>query len=142
MSASQPRSVLVVEDETLVAMAAEDALRDEGFHVCGTAATEAAALRLAAEHAPDFAVVDLDLGRGGSGLTVGRALAADGVQVLYATGNAPSWRQEMEDSGARACLAKPFAPAALPRALAVLEDLHRPGAAPRPLPPELHLFVD
>ncbi|NKE47412.1 response regulator [Roseomonas frigidaquae] len=141
MPPNRSRSVLLVEDEGLVALAAEEALQDEGFRVCGTAATEAAALRLAAEHAPDFAVVDLDLGQGGSGLKVGRALAAGGVQVLYATGHGPAWRQEMEDTGARACLSKPYAPGDVPQALEALARL-RLGDAPRRLPREMHLFVD
>ncbi|NKC31985.1 response regulator [Falsiroseomonas selenitidurans] len=141
MQAGRPRSVLLVEDEDLVALAAEEALQDHGFRVCGTAATEGAALELAARHAPDFAVVDLHLGQGGSGLKVGRALAAVGVQVLYATGHGLAWRQEMEDTGARGCLTKPYQPDEVPRALEALGRL-QDGGAPRHLPREMHLFVD
>ncbi|WP_439595255.1 response regulator [Falsiroseomonas sp.] len=135
------RRVLVVEDEDLVAMATGEALEDHGFHVCGTAATEAAALSLAAECDPDFAVVDLQLAGGGSGLKVGRALAAEGVQVLYATGHGPAWRQEMEDTGARGCIAKPYDFRDVARALEALDRLQL-GTAPPPLPPDVHLFVD
>ena len=138
------RSVLLVEDDALIALAADEALQESGFLVCGSVATEAAALRLAAEHSPDFAVVDLDLGRGGSGLKVGRVLAAKGVRVLYATGHGTAWRQEMEDSGARGCLAKPYQPEEVPMALEALEALERlqDGGLPPELPPEMHLFVD
>ncbi len=135
-----PRDVLVVEDESLVAMMVADGLERAGYRPCGIAHTEAEALRLAQETQPDFAVVDLRLGEG-SGLNVGRALARRGVTVLYASAFGPSFRQEMEDSGARACLAKPFTDADVPLALDALERLSR-GRAPRRVPPGFHLFVD
>lgn len=141
MPPNSARTVLVVEDEDLIAMAAGEALASSGFRVCGTADSEAAALQLAKQHDPEFAVVDLHLGGVQSGLRIGRALAAKGVAVLYATGYGSTWRQEMEDTGARGCLTKPYEPAEVPAALVVLERL-RAGQAARRLPPDLHLFVD
>jgi DNA-binding response OmpR family regulator len=135
------RTVLVVEDEDLIAMAAGEALSESGFEVCGTADSEASALLLAAQHDPQFAVVDLHLGGVQSGLRIGRALVAKGVAVLYATGYGSTYRQEMEDSGARGCLTKPYEPAEVPAALHVLERL-RAGEAVARLPPDMHLFVD
>ncbi|MGX9963073.1 response regulator [Roseomonas sp. F4] len=135
------RNVLLVEDEGLTAMAAEQALSRAGFAVRGTAEDEAEAMRLAAEQTIDYAVVDLDLGGGGSGLRVGKALAAAGVRVLYATGHGKAWRQEMEDSGGRACLEKPYAADDLPVALEVLERLLR-GQKAQELPANMHLFID
>jgi CheY-like chemotaxis protein len=135
-----PRDVLVVEDESLVAMMVADGLERGGYRPCGIAHTEAEALRMAEQTQPDFAVVDLRLGNG-NGLNVGRALAQRGVTVLYASAYGPSFRQEMEDSGARACLAKPFTEADVPLALDALEKLSE-GRAPRRVPPGFHLFVD
>jgi ActR/RegA family two-component response regulator len=135
------RSVLLVEDDRLTAMAAEQALSRAGFQVVGNVEDEASALRSAQQPAPDYAVVDLDLAGGGSGLRVGEALAAAGARVLYATGHGPSWRQEMEDSGAKACLAKPYAAEDLPAALEVLERLLR-GQQAETVPEGMHLFID
>jgi DNA-binding response OmpR family regulator len=134
-------SVLVVEDESLVALVVADALEHAGWRLCGTAATEADALRLAAESPPDYAVVDIRLGPGNDGLRVGRALTRRGVTVLYASAYGPGYRQEMEDSGGRACLQKPFAAEDVPLALRALRGLKR-GEKPPRLPPALHLFVD
>ncbi|MBU8542107.1 MULTISPECIES: response regulator [Roseomonadaceae] len=135
------RSVLLVEDDRLTAMAAEQALSRAGFQVVGHVEDEASALRRAQQPAPDYAVVDLDLAGGGSGLRVGEALAAAGVRVVYATGHGPAWRQEMEDSGAKACLAKPYAAEDVPAALEVLERLLRGQQAPA-VPEGMHLFID
>ncbi|MGK7866132.1 response regulator [Falsiroseomonas sp. E2-1-a20] len=141
MPSSGARTVLVVEDEDIIAMAAGEALQGSGFRVCGTADSEATALQLAAQHDPEFAVVDLHLGGVQSGLRIGRTLVARGVSVLYATGHGSTWRQEMEDTGARGCLTKPYEPAEVPAALMVLERL-RAGETVRRLPPDMHLFVD
>ncbi|WP_372620056.1 response regulator [Falsiroseomonas sp.] len=135
------RTVLVVEDETLSAMAMAETLEQSGFHVSGMAGSETEALQLAAAAPPAFAVVDIKLGHGGNGLNVGRVLTQRGVTVLYASAYGPGFRQEMEDSGGRACLQKPFAVADLPGALEALEQLGR-GQAPRAWPPGFHLFVD
>jgi DNA-binding response OmpR family regulator len=141
MSPNGARTVLVVEDEDIIAMAAGEALNHSGFSVCGTADTEATALKLAAQHHPEFAVVDLHLGGVQSGLRIGRTLAARGVAVLYATGYGSTYRQEMEDTGARGCLTKPYEPDEVPAALQVLERL-RAGEPVSSLPPDMHLFVD
>ncbi len=138
---AKAQSVLLVEDESLVALVVADALETAGWRLCGTAATEADALRLAAESLPDYAVVDIRLGAGTDGLKVGRALTRRGVTVLYASAYGPGYRQEMEDSGGRACLQKPFAAEDVPLALRALRGL-RQGEKPARLPPALHLFVD
>jgi ActR/RegA family two-component response regulator len=135
------RAVLVVEDEAVVAMSVADALERRGWRLCGTAATADEALRLAAERRPAFAVVDIKLAGGGDGLKVGRALTGRGVTVLYASAYGPGYRQEMEDSGGRACLQKPFAAEDVARALGVLEHLGQ-GERPPGVPPGFHLFVD
>ena len=56
----EPRKMLVVEDEALVAMLVEDALVDAGFGVMGPAATVEEAMALLARERPDAVVLDLD----------------------------------------------------------------------------------
>jgi CheY-like chemotaxis protein len=54
--------VLVVEDEILVAMDANDRLGDLGYEVCGTATTAEEAVAFAREQCPDLVLMDLNLG--------------------------------------------------------------------------------
>ena len=56
-------SILLVEDEPLLAMDVESSLAAAGYRVVGPAATAAEALRLIREENPDLAVLDLNLGK-------------------------------------------------------------------------------
>lgn len=55
------KKILVVEDEILLAMELEDALRDGGFDVVGPAGSVAHALALLRKQPPDAAVLDVTL---------------------------------------------------------------------------------
>jgi two-component system, response regulator PdtaR len=55
------RTVLVVEDEAVVALFLADVLADLNYEVCGVAPTGRKALALAAERRPHIAMVDLRL---------------------------------------------------------------------------------
>jgi PAS domain S-box-containing protein len=81
------RRVLLVEDELLVAMEMEEALRDLGCEVLGPAATVEEALRLALAEAGriDAAVLDVNLA-GRPSFPVADLLAGRGVPVVFATG--------------------------------------------------------
>src|SRR5690349_24344783 len=54
-------SILIVEDEALIASYIEEVLGESGFRVAGIAASGPAALSLAAENSPDLALVDIRL---------------------------------------------------------------------------------
>ena len=56
--------VLIVEDDMLIALDVEHALREAGYDVCGVATSEAEALELAERLRPEMAVVDISLGPG------------------------------------------------------------------------------
>src|SRR5437660_9808024 len=60
-SASKPVSILIVEDEALVASYIEEVLGESGFRVAGIAASGTEGLSLAAEHRPALALVDIRL---------------------------------------------------------------------------------
>ena len=79
------RRVLVVEDESLVAMLVEDMLLDFGAEV-EVAMRLAEALRLAREGRFDMAVLDVNLGDGHRSDTVADALRFRGIPFLFATG--------------------------------------------------------
>ncbi|CAH2601771.1 Response regulator [Rhodovastum atsumiense] len=78
--------VLLLEDETLIAMLAEDILIGLGCDVVGPVATVAAALRLVAAERIDAAVLDVNLGYGERGYPVADALAELGVPFAFVTG--------------------------------------------------------
>ena len=58
---SKPITILIVEDEALIASYIEDVLGESGFRVVGIAASGTEALSLAAENSPDLALVDIRL---------------------------------------------------------------------------------
>lgn len=57
----KPVSILIVEDEALVASYIEEVLGESGFHVAGIAASGPEAVSLAAETSPVLALVDIRL---------------------------------------------------------------------------------
>lgn len=73
---TSPLGVLVVEDDALTRSTMAAALRAGGFDVVGEATSAAHALRLADELTVDAALIDLDLGRGPTGLDLAVALRA------------------------------------------------------------------
>jgi len=58
---SKPASILIVEDDALVASYIEEVLVESGFHVAGIAASGPEALSVAAENRPSLALVDIRL---------------------------------------------------------------------------------
>ena len=79
------RRILVVEDETLIAVAIEEVLQDLGCVVVGPVGKLDAALRLAREEALDAAVLDVTI-RGGHVYAVADQLLARGVPFVLASG--------------------------------------------------------
>lgn len=132
--------VLIVEDEALIGMVLEDALVSAGYRLRGLASTEVDADQLMDGIPPTFAVVDINLGHGGSGLNVGRRLAVRGTIVVYASGNCPELRTEMAATGALGCLGKPYDPTQVAAALAAIAALLH-GDTPPVLPTALHVFA-
>jgi DNA-binding response OmpR family regulator len=134
-----PLKVIIVEDEALIALLVEDALLAAGYTPCGVASTEIEALRLLEVERPGFAVVDINLGTGGSGLVIGQELGARGVAVLYASGHCLELEAQMSRTGARACLRKPYSPDDMGPALDALALIHA-GKLPRRLPEAFHMI--
>jgi CheY-like chemotaxis protein len=103
---SQPRRVLVVDDEALVAMLLEDMLLDLGHEVVGPALNLQEALELAGSEPLDAAILDLNLGQGKLSLPVAELLEERGVPFVFATGyGADAPVGSVSHSG---LLAKPF----------------------------------
>jgi CheY-like chemotaxis protein len=68
------RTVLVVEDEAVVALFLADLLSELNYEVCGIAPTGREAIALAAERRPDIAMVDVRLRGDLDGLDTARQL--------------------------------------------------------------------
>lgn len=108
--------VLVVEDESLVAMALEEVLHSFGCRVAGVARSVAEALALIdADAAIDAAILDIRLGDG-IVYPVADVLARRGTGFVFSTGGGPD-EIEARYPG-HEVLQKPYPTAALARALA------------------------
>jgi CheY-like chemotaxis protein len=112
------RSILVVEDDYLVARLLSELLEVWGATVIGPAATIELALALLAEtERIDLAVVDVNL-RGATGFAVADALLTRGVPFIFTTGYETSAIPERYH--AVAVLQKPFRQAEIAKALQAL----------------------
>ncbi len=116
MTASERLSLLVVEDEILVALALEDILQSAGYRVLGPARTLAEALEAANGASFDMALLDINLG-GEKAFPVADLLAAQGRPFVFLSGaSGADLPAHLAD---RPRLIKPFASDAL------LEIIHR-----------------
>src|SRR5262249_48848611 len=81
----EPARILVVEDNFLIALQAETALAEAGFHVIGVAASAEEATELAAAHQPDLVVMDIRLSGTRDGIDVAIELYRDhAIRCLFA----------------------------------------------------------
>ena len=124
---SEPVSILIVEDEALVASYIEAVLAEAGYRVAGVAASGTEALALAAERQPSLALVDIRL----TGPTDGIELACQlrrkfALPVIFLSG------QIDDETGRRAeraqplgFLRKPFRPSQMFNAIE--RALRQPG---------------
>ena len=108
------RRVLIVEDESLVAMLLETILEDMGCLAVGPAATVDEGLRMAADETVDAALLDVNVA-GRQVFPVAQALKDRGVPFIFSTGYGEGglpdeWRGQPT-------LQKPFTEAAVREAL-------------------------
>ena len=119
--------VLVVEDESLIAMLVEDGLETLGYEVVGPVGTVDAALRLVEQTPFDLALLDINLG-GKQSFPIAEALESRGIPYVFLTGydrsSLPLAFQH------RFGLQKPFRMSALQQALEKLQGSKRGGNAP------------
>lgn len=71
---AMPSRVIVVEDDGFTRMLLAGQLQQLGYEVVGNTASAADALDLARAHRPDLALLDLDLGRGPTGIDLAHGL--------------------------------------------------------------------
>jgi DNA-binding response OmpR family regulator len=81
----QGRRILVVEDETLLAVTIEEILQDLGCVVVGPVGRLDAALRSATDESLDAAVLDISI-RGGMVYPVAEKLLSRGIPFIFVSG--------------------------------------------------------
>jgi CheY-like chemotaxis protein len=113
MTTLRGKSVLIVEDESLIAMMAEDFLVELAAKVIGPATTIDAALSLIAVEAIDAALLDLNI-RGQRSDRVADALRLKGIPIVCATGYGES---ETVFAQGSPIIGKPYSKETLDRAL-------------------------
>lgn len=79
-------SVLIIEDEPIIAMDIEQLVLQCGHQVAGIAHTQADAVKLAKETKPGLILADINLGPGGDGIqAVAEITSSFNVPVIYVT---------------------------------------------------------
>jgi len=78
--------ILIIEDETVIAMDLSDLVIDQGHDVCATAATASEAVAAAKRERPDLVLADIQLADGSSGIdAVKEILSSFSVPVIFIT---------------------------------------------------------
>ena len=101
------RSVLIVEDEPIIAMMLEEYLDLLGHDVTGTADNVPEALAIVAGRGLDLAILDVSLRDGADCWPVADALAARNIPFILASGGVGTATGEVP--GCSAMLEKPYA---------------------------------
>ncbi|MDQ2763376.1 MAG: response regulator [Pseudomonadota bacterium] len=99
-------TLMIVEDEALVAMALRDELQDAGYHVLDLTDRHAEALEVAKAEKPDLALVNIRLAGRDDGIELSEHLKALGIPVLLISGQVS--RASSAKTVAIASLPKPY----------------------------------
>ena len=126
------KTLLIVEDDILPAMALRDELEDAGYRVLDLTVSYQDALAVAREFPPDLALVNIQLEGRDDGIALAEVLKAMGVPVLFISGQVS--RARSAQSVAIGSLPKPYSPADMVRAVDYL--LRGLDADPTLPPPE------
>jgi two-component system, response regulator PdtaR len=105
-------SVLVVEDDAMIAILLAEMLEDMGYRVCGIADTEDDAVVVATRCKPGLMIVDEHLREGTGASAVARILLTGPVPCVFISGGRAN-----SDGEGKAVLLKPFLVEDLVRAI-------------------------
>jgi DNA-binding response OmpR family regulator len=134
-------TVMIAEDDMMIANAVEETLAENGYAVCGIARTVAEGVEIGRRCRPDLAILDMRLLDGGRGTEIAdelKTLAPLGV--LFASGS----REDQMSAGFRgeAFITKPYRDEALLRALEIVAGLMAGKNAAPPFPKGFHLLPE
>ncbi|MXO96466.1 GAF domain-containing protein [Erythrobacter aquimaris] len=113
-----PGSVLLVEDSMIIALDAEDCLKELGVERVRVESSVAGALEALSKNEFEAAILDYNLG-GENSEAIARELASRGTPFWMATGYG-EMKERVEELGARGLLTKPYGKSELEKLLADL----------------------
>lgn len=133
--------VLVVEDEPLIAVSLELELELAGHRVLGPASDPEQAWRLAAQHRPDVALIDIGMHGDPRGIELARVLRVEyDVAVLFVTMTREPALENQD--AAVGIITKPFDPDDVPESVEIADAVKHGRRPPvsHALPASLELF--
>lgn len=133
------KTLLIVEDEVLPAMALRDELEDAGYDVMDLTDRHQEALAAARERKPDLALVNIELKGQDDGIALARELRTMGVPVLFISGQ--SSRAKSAQTVAVGSLPKPYSAMDMVKAVDYLLR-HLAGDESVLPPPALQVFEE
>jgi DNA-binding response OmpR family regulator len=131
------KTLLIVEDDILPAMALRDELEDAHYHVLDLTSDRHQAVLAAKACKPDLALVNIELQGRDDGIALAAELKAMGVPTLFISGQVS--RARSARSVAIGSLPKPYRPSDMVQAVAYLLG-HLRGDETLPRPPGLEVF--
>jgi DNA-binding response OmpR family regulator len=102
------KTLLIVEDDILPAMALRDELEDAGYHVLDLTGRHQEAVTAAKECLPDLALVNIQLEGRDDGIALAEDLKEMGIPVLFISGQIS--RARSAQTVAIGSLPKPYSP--------------------------------
>ena len=106
--------ILVVEDDSLIAMLLVETLAEIGHDVCGVEATESGAVAAALRCRPDLIIVDVQLREGNGVSAVDEILSTGFVPHLFVSGDI---KEVLARKPGAVAIEKPFRESELDRAI-------------------------
>jgi len=131
------KTLMIVEDEALVALVLRDVLSEAGYEVLDLTDRHAEALQVARERQPDLALVNIRLAGQDDGIVLAEKLKSLGIPTLFISGQVS--RARSARTVAIGSMPKPYDAADMVVAVAYL--LARlDGRTGSPKPPRLEVF--
>ena len=131
------KTLMIVEDEVLVATALKDELEDAGYHVLDLTDRHAEAMDVAKACKPDLALVNIRLAGRDDGIKLSEQLKGMGIPVLLISGQVS--RASSAKTVAIASMPKPYSTADMVLAVAYLLARLQ-GDASLPMPARLEVL--
>jgi two-component system, response regulator PdtaR len=126
------KTLMIVEDEALVAMELKDVLEEAGYHVLDLTKRVAEAVEVAKTCRPDLALVNIRLAGRDNGVDLAEHLKALGIPVVFISGQRS--RADSAETVAIASMPKPYDAADMVIAAAyLLASLDGDNSLPRPV---------
>jgi len=134
---SRDKTLLIVEDAVLTAVALKDGLEDAGYTVMELTDHYEAAASAARKAKPDMALVNIKLNGKDDGIVLAREFKALGIPVLFISGQ--SEKARAPETGAWGSLPKPYNAADMVLAVDYLLACQA-GDGSLPRPADLEVF--